>query len=120
MVVKSSSPFGAQARTRVLLALTLLGDSYPRELSRLLQLPLSGVQRALQSLERDGLVAGRSAGRTRLFRLEPRYFAFEKLDAFLRRLAEPEAGLQRRVMSLRRRPARTAGPPVTRARGARR
>ena len=110
MVVNSSSPFGAQTRTRVLLALTLLGDSYPRELSRVLQLPLSGVQRALQSLERDGLVAGRSAGRTRLIRLEPRYFAFEALQAFLRRLTEPESELRTRVTTLRRRPRRTRKP----------
>jgi hypothetical protein len=34
MVISSSSPFGGGTRTRVLLALSLLGESYPRELSR--------------------------------------------------------------------------------------
>src|SRR4030067_1068849 len=38
----SSSPFGGRTRTRALLALRLLGESYPRELARLLAGPPSG------------------------------------------------------------------------------
>jgi DNA-binding transcriptional ArsR family regulator len=110
MVISSSSPFGGGTRTRVLLALSLLGESYPRELSRVLDAPLSGVQRALQSLELDGIVAGRSVGRTRVFQLDPRYFARDALKQFLRRLTEPEVGLQRQVAALRRRPRRTGKP----------
>jgi DNA-binding IclR family transcriptional regulator len=111
MVTTQSSPFGGAARTRVLLALRLLSESYPRELARLLELPLSGVQRALQGLERDALVAARSAGRTRLFRLDPRYFAHADLASYLLRLSEPEVTLRGRVASLRRRP-RPAGKPL--------
>lgn len=114
MRVIASSPFGARTRTRVLLALHLLGESYPRELARLLEAPLSGVQRALLSLELDGLVAARSVGRTRLFRLEPRYFARDALERFLGRLSEPELDLRNRVSALRRRPRRT-GKPLSRA-----
>jgi DNA-binding transcriptional ArsR family regulator len=110
MVISSSSPFGGETRTRVLLALSLLGESYPRELSRVLDATLSGVQRALQSLELDGIVAGRSVGRTRVFQLDPRYFARDALKQFLRRLAEPEVGLQKQVAALRRRPRRTGKP----------
>ena len=110
-MVMTSSPFGGQARTRVLMALRLLEESYPRELSRLLGASLSGVQMALRGLERDGLVAGRLAGRTRLFRLSPRYFAREELQRYLLRLTEPEASLRSRVAQLRRRPRR-AGKPV--------
>jgi DNA-binding transcriptional ArsR family regulator len=110
MVKTTSSPFGGQGRTRVLLALSLLGESYPRELTRLLDMPLSGVQRALRGLELDGLVAGRSVGRTRVFQLNPRYFAAAALHAFLRRLAEPETRLRKRVAALRRRPRRTGKP----------
>lgn len=107
MVMVTSSPFGSGTRTRVLLALSLLGESYARELARVLIAPLSGVQKALQSLERDSLVAGRSVGRTRVFQLDPRYFARDALSQFLRRLTEPEASLQRQVATLRRRPRRT-------------
>jgi DNA-binding transcriptional ArsR family regulator len=108
MVVGQSSPFGGRTRTETLLALCLLQESYARELTRLLERPLSGVQRALRSLEQDGLVAGRLTGRTRLYRLEPRYFAYEELRRYLLRLTEGEQPLRRRVGRLRRSP-RKAG-----------
>jgi DNA-binding IclR family transcriptional regulator len=111
MVVKtSSSPFGGRTRTRVLLALYLPAESYPRELARLLDAPASGVQKAVRSLERDGMVAARSVNRIRVFRIEPRYFAFDALQNFLARLAEPEAALRARVAALRRRPRHTGKP----------
>ena len=89
-----------------MIALDLLETSYPRELARVLELPLFGVQRALSGLEKDGLVAGRLAGRTRLYRLNPRYFALRELRTFHARLAEPEEALRTRVEDLRRRPRR--------------
>ena len=73
-VKTTSSPFGSRTRTRILLALTLLPDSYARELARLLQIPLSVVQKGLLSLEGDGLIVARTVGRTRLVQLNPRYF----------------------------------------------
>ena len=109
-VINSMSPFGSNARTRVLLALQLLTESYARELARFLDLNLSSVQKALQSLERDRLVAGRSVGRTRLYRLEPRAFARRELESYLERLLEPETGLRAQAASLRRRPRRTGKP----------
>jgi hypothetical protein len=68
------------------------------------------LQKALRSLEVDWLIAGRSVGRTRVFQLDPRYFARDVLKQFLRRLCEPETGLQREVAALRRRPRRTGKP----------
>jgi len=111
MEVKTRSrPFGSEGRTQVLLALRLLLDSYPRELARVLGMPFSSVQKALRSLEKDGLVADRAVGRTRVFRLDPRYFAYDELQGFLLRLTEPESELSSRVSALRRRPRRTAKP----------
>ena len=110
MVIKSSSPFGSGTRTRVPLALSLLGESYARELARVLRAPLSGVQKALQSLE-----PRRPGGRTLrgahpVFQLDPRYFARDALRQFLLRLAEPETTLRSQVATLRRRPRRTGKP----------
>lgn len=110
MLVGRSSPFGGKTRTRVLLALGLLAQSYPRELARILETTLNGVQTALRGLERDGLVAGRSIGRTRVFTINPRYFAYDDLRRYLRRLVEPEVDLRRRIEELRRRPRRTGKP----------
>jgi|SRR5450759_3124621 len=106
MMVGRGAPFGGTARTNVLLVLELLGEGYPRELARLLESSLSGIQQALRGLERDGIVAARTAGRTRLYRIDPRYFARAELQAYLRRLLEPEAGLRHRADALRRRPRR--------------
>ncbi len=106
MLVWTSSPFGGASRTGVLIALNLLEESYPRELARLFEQSLFGVQRALAGLERDGLVASRMAGRTRLYRLNPRYFALRELRDFLSRLAAPEETLRARIEYLRRRPRR--------------
>ncbi len=111
MLVSRSSPFGGQVRTLVLLALVLLEESFPRELARLLEVPLNGVQQALRGLETDGLVAARAAGRTRLYRLNPRYFAREELGKYLERLASAETDLEDRIARLRKRPRR-AGKPL--------
>lgn len=110
MLVGKSSPFGGASRTRTLLALELLGESYARELARLLASPLTGVQQALRGLERDGLVAAISAGKTRLYRIDPRYFARPELKNYLRRLLEPEMELKKRAAGLRRRPRRSGKP----------
>ena len=110
MLVSRSSPFGSQSRTRVLLALKLLEESFARELARVLGSPLYSVQQALRGLEADGLVTGRAMGRTRLFRLNPRYFARQELDEYLGRLSTPETELRQRVATLRRRARRTGKP----------
>lgn len=109
-VIDTSMPFGSSARTRVLLALQLLTESYARELARLLEISLSSVQKALISLERDGLVAGRAAGRTRLFRVNPRNYARKELECYLDRLLESETTLRARASELRRRPRRSGKP----------
>lgn len=111
MVVIGSSPFGGKTRTAVLLALRLLGESHARELARVLEVPLAGVQKALESLEVASLVAAKSAGRTKVFRINPGYFAYDDLQRYLLRLTEPELELRHRVESMRRRPRR-AGKPL--------
>ena len=110
MLVSRSSPFGGKTRTLVLVAFGLLEESFPRELARVLETPLNGIQQALKGLEADGIVSGRTAGRTRLFRVDPNYFARAELQSYLRRLVEPEAKLVRRIAALRRRPRRTGKP----------
>jgi DNA-binding transcriptional ArsR family regulator len=110
-VTASSSPFGSRSRTSILLVLRLLSESYAREIAPLVEMSLSSVQKGLQSLERDGLVAGRTAGRTRLYRLNPRAFARRELELYLERLLEPETDLRARSERLRRRPRR-AGKPL--------
>jgi DNA-binding GntR family transcriptional regulator len=111
MVFKlSSSPFGGRTRTRTLVALSLMRSTYPRELARLLGTSLTGVRKALGSLELDGLVAGRMVGRTRVYEFNPAYFARHELRAYLARLADADRELGGRVNQLRRRPRRGGKP----------
>lgn len=105
-----SSPFGSQTRTRILVALGTMQQSYPRELARLLRSALNPVQAALRSLERDGLVVGRVVGRTRVFQLNPRYFAASAVRALIDKLAPVDTDLIEQISALRRRPRRTAKP----------
>jgi len=110
MVKTTSSPFGGDARTRVLIALRLLGSSFPRELSRVLEIPVSAVSRALAGLERDALVDGRTVGRSRVFAISPRYFAKPELESYLLRLADAAEDIAARTTQLRRRPRKTGKP----------
>ena len=71
MIVTSLSKglFGSRTRERVLKLLGLIERSYARELARVLDEDLSVVQRTVDDLERDGILASRLAGRTRIFEL---------------------------------------------------
>ncbi len=102
-----SSPFGSRTRTRLLLALELLGQSHARELARLLTHSLSAVQKgSLRASNATALIAGRLVGRTRLLEINPRYFAAEKLRGLIARLVVPDRDLKMRVAALKRRPRR--------------
>ena len=109
-VTTASSPFGSRTRTRVLVALELLGQSHPRELARILGASLSVVQKALRSLELDGLVAGRSVGRTRVYAIHPAYFAAKEIRSLARKLGRADDELRRRIDELRTRPRRSGKP----------
>jgi len=108
-----SSPFGSRTRTRVLIALRLLKQSYARELSRFLRLPVSVVQKGIRSLERDNLIAGRLEGKTILLRLNPNYFAAAEIQALVNKLIEADANLRGRASHLRRK-IRRMSPGQTR------
>jgi hypothetical protein len=97
--------FGSPVRTRVLLALELLKESYPRE-SRVAGIRLMSTQRIVNDLERQGVLASRLRGRRRDVRLNPTYFAEQELRALLSRLAAADPILTRSVTSMRRRPRR--------------
>ncbi len=101
-----SQLFGSRTRTRLLILLNLLEESYPRELARLLDAPLFSVQRMVDALEKEGCVATRVIGRERRVSLDPRYIAAEELRALLSRLSLAEPELELAAASLRRRPRR--------------
>jgi hypothetical protein len=91
----------------VLVAVALLRDSYVRELARVTGVPLVSVQRITQSLERDGVIVGRSVGTTRLLSLNPRFHGVAELDALLIKYASGMPDLIESIEAMRRRPRRS-------------
>ncbi len=93
--------------TRLLLLTAVLGETYPAELARYANASISSVQRSLDLLEDEGLIASRQLV-VREVTLNPTYPAAKELRAFLRRLAEGYPQYRRIQESIRRRPRRRA------------
>ena len=96
----------------VLVSLRLLDETYPSELAQLLGIGTYSVQRVLEALEGEGVVVSRLMGRTRIVKLNPRYFAAEELAALLWSLGKRDADLQRLLAAKRRRPRRAGKPSL--------
>jgi hypothetical protein len=103
--------FGSRLRTRVLVLLALVGESYPTQIARLLDSRQLPVQRVVNKLELEGVLSSRLVGTVRLVTLNPRFFAFAQLRALLLKMGEGNAELMDIASSLRRRPRR-AGKPL--------
>jgi len=106
----SSRLFGSARRTEVLLGIALLEETYARELARVLEAPLLSVQRIVDALDREGVVATRLIGQQRRVTLNPKYFARKELEQLLRRLALSDPRLLDVIGSMRRRPRRKGKP----------
>lgn len=97
--------FGTEQRTRLLLLIAILEETYTAELSRYGGSSISSVQLTLDVLEREGLIATGGAI-VRAVRLNPTYPAARELKAFLMRIAEGYPQYEAIRESLRRRPRR--------------
>lgn len=109
-IAARSRLFGSERRTEILLAIGLLEETYARELARLLGAPLVSVQRVVDALDRESVVATRLVGRLRRITLNPRFFAQRELTALILRLAKADAALVEAVESLRRSPRKRGKP----------
>jgi hypothetical protein len=98
--------FGTVARTKVLVAIALLEETYPREIARMAELPLMTVQRAVNDFDRDRVTASRVFGSQRNVRLNRTYFAAKELRTLLLTLADSFPKLSSDVSAFRRRPRR--------------
>ena len=103
--------FGSTPRSRLLTLIALLDKTYPRELARLSGVPLASLQRMVNDLERDGVLATRIVGANRELSLNPRFYGAGELRSLLLKYAQRDPDLEHRVSALRRRPRR-AGKPL--------
>src|SRR5665213_1038968 len=102
---KAPPLFGTEQRTRLLLLVTVLGETYPAELSRYSGSSISSVQLTLDLLENEGLIATRQLV-VRAVTLNPTYPAAKELKALLLRIAEGYPAYNQIRESIRRRPRR--------------
>lgn len=105
MVLAVSKLFGSSTRTRTLMAIALLKESYVQQLADLLDLGQPAVFRIVESLEREAVLVSRYVGRTRTVSLNPRMYGVNELEAFLFKYAKG-TDIEERVAGIRRRPRR--------------
>ena len=98
--------FGSPSRSKVLTLVAVLDETYPRELARLIGVPLASVQRMVNDLEREGVLASRIVGANRQIRLNPRFYGAGELRTLLLKYAKRDPALENQVSKLRRRPRR--------------
>ncbi|MBI1332679.1 MAG: hypothetical protein JST12_02560 [Armatimonadetes bacterium] len=103
---KEPGLFGSEAKTRVLLAIYLLNETYASELAQLLGRSVSRIQEAVAGFETVGVVVTRMFGGARVITLNPNYFAAEELKELLRKLGTEDVVLQKMLAKKRRRPRR--------------
>jgi DNA-binding transcriptional ArsR family regulator len=97
--------FGSVPRTKIILAVALLKETYPRELARALDIPLLTAQRVLNDYEREGILASRIVGNNRMFSLNARMYGAPELESFLKKYAR-RTEVETSLSQLRRRPRR--------------
>lgn len=101
--------FGTRMRTALLMLVATLEETYPAEISRYLGSSIPSVQRTLDKLEDEGLIASRQLV-VRGVSLNPLYPAYNELRAFLLRIAEGYPQYRAIKESRRTRPRRRTKP----------
>ena len=102
---------GSVNKERVLIYLVARERGYARQISRFYDAPLDPIQKALDGLERSGILISRTVGSTREYEFNPRYPMRDELRALLEKALSlyPEARRDELLIT-RRRPRRKGKP----------
>jgi len=96
---------------RVLLFILARDEGYGSEIAKFFNTDLYGIQKQLDKLEAGGVMTSRKAGKTRLYRFNPRYAFRKELKALLNKaLSFYPPDEQERLLVVRRRPRRRGKP----------
>jgi len=101
--------FGSSVRAEVLVMIAGLGRTYPRELARLVERPISLIQKVVNDLELAGVLATSLRGKLREVYLNPDYIAARELAELLQALIDREPRYANRLAEAARRRPRRAG-----------
>jgi hypothetical protein len=102
---------GSVNKERALIFLVARERGYARQIARFFDAPLNPVQKALDGLERSGILVSRAVGNTREYEFNPRYPMRVELRALLEKALSlyPEE-LQEELVVTRMRPRRKGKP----------
>jgi len=102
---------GSINRERVLLYVFSRTEGYAREISNFYKTDLSQIQKQMERLEEGGVLYSRTAGKTRLYGLNPRYPFLSEIKALLKKtLLFYPPDERDRLTVFRRRPRRKGKP----------
>ena len=80
--------FNSKTKERVLLFIKARKEGYAREIARFYDSSLSPVQNQLDKLEIGGILASKTAGKTRIYSFSQRYPFYKELDALLEKVIQ--------------------------------
>ncbi len=102
---------GSVNKERALIYLIARDRGYAREMARFFDAPLNPLQKALDGLERSGVLVSRSVGSTREYEFNPRYPLRDELRTLLEKaLSLYPKDLRDELLVIRKRPRRKGKP----------
>lgn len=102
---------GSTSSERVLIFICARDEGYSSEIAKFFNTDFFPIYKQVRRLEAEGVLVGRPAGRTKLFRMNPRYPFRKELTSLLKKALSfypPEA--REKLLMNRRRPRRTGKP----------
>ncbi len=102
---------GSVNKERVLIYLVARDRGYARQIARFFDAPLDPIQKALDGLERSGVLVSRSVGSTVEYEFNPRYPMRDELRTLLEKaLSLYPKDLRGELLTIRKRPRRKGKP----------
>ena len=103
---------GSENTERVLIFILARDEGYATDIARFNKTDLYGIQKQLDKLEIGGVLVSRTAGRTRLYSLNPRYPFLNELKNLLEKALSFYPEEQREALLMDRRRPRRRGKPL--------
>lgn len=108
------SLFGNAVIEKVLFYLNINQKCYPSELKAVFGSPLYSFQKALERLERGGIIVSHKEGKTLIYQFNPRYPFLKELKTFLSKAYSffPEETKEKYYEPIERKRPRRQGKPL--------
>ncbi|MFC1879156.1 winged helix-turn-helix domain-containing protein [Chloroflexota bacterium] len=102
---------GSESCERVLIFILARNQGYATEIAKFFGKSLYAIQKQLDKLEKGGVLVSHTAGRTRIYRYNPRYPFLNELRNLLKKaLTFYPADMQEKLLMNRRRPRQRDKP----------